>query len=149
MYNINKMSTEQLEKMNEQNINIVKRNNKKTIELNDPTQDDLNKLIVKEKLRKEKANKYNNENRGKKLEYLREYAKTHRDTEKEKSYYLENKAKIAIKTKMNLKKYMEFYSMYKDKHPEFYSEWDTKRTELINALKKERENIPEKDLEKE
>ena len=77
----------------ETNINkyVPKRKNKNTIDTVAPTEDDLKRLLIKENARKEKAKLYVQQNREKKLEYLREYAKKNRNPEKEKEYYEKNK----------------------------------------------------------
>jgi hypothetical protein len=135
----------------EHNINVYvpKRRNKKTIETVAPTENDLKKLAEKEQLRKEKAKLYAQQNREKKLEYLREYAKTHRNNQKEKQYYQENKDKIFLKSKLNQKKYMTFYTKYIKEHPEFQKDWDEQcKPELIKKYnKKDAEKTEEKDLE--
>ena len=112
---------------------IPKRKNKKTIidpvDTNTIDIELYKKLIEKEQKRKKKVEEYklDPEKREKQLSYMREYAKNNRNPEKEKEYYEQNKEKVAIKSKLNLKKYMEFYKMYKDKHPEFLKEWDEKK----------------------
>jgi len=123
----------------EKNINIEKkayipkRKNKKTIiDPVDTSKIDVElykKLLEKEQKRKKKVEEYkqDGEKREKHLQYLREYAKTNRNPDKEKEYYEKNKEQVAMKSKRNLKKYMEFYKMYKDKHPEFLKEWDDKK----------------------
>jgi len=123
----------------EKNINIEnkayipKRKNKKTIidtvDTNKIDIDLYKKLLEKEQKRKKKVEEYklDNEKREKQLAYMREYAKNNRNPEKEKEYYEQNKEKVALKSKRNLKKYMEFYKLYKDSHPEFTKEWDTKK----------------------
>jgi hypothetical protein len=128
------------------NVYVPKRRNKKTINTENPTEDDLKKIAEKEQARKEKAKIYAQQNREKKLEYLREYAKTHRNNEKEKKYYQENKDKIFMKSKLNQKKYMAFYTKFIKEHPEFQKEWDEQsKPELIKKYNKKDE---EKDLEK-
>jgi hypothetical protein len=138
---------------NEQNINkekstvvyVPKRRNKKTINTENPTEDDLKKIAEKEQARKEKQKAYVLANREKKLEYLREYAKKNRDTTKEKQYYQENKDKIFLKSKLNQRKYMTFYTKYIKDHPEFQKDWDEQcKPELIKKYNKKDE---EKDLE--
>jgi len=138
---------------NEQNINkekstavyVPKRRNKKTINTENPTEDDLKKIAEKEQARKEKQKLYVLANREKKLEYLREYAKKNRDTTKEKQYYQENKDKIFLKSKLNQRKYMTFYTKYIKDHPEFQKDWDEQcKPELIKKYNKKDE---EKDLE--
>lgn len=127
------------------NVYVPKRRNKRSIETVAPTEDDLKKLAEKEQLRKEKAKLYAQQNREHKLEYLREYAKKNRDTEKEKQYYQENKDKIFLKSKLNQKKYMTFYTKYIKEHPEFQKDWDEQcKPELIKKYNKKDE---EKDLE--
>lgn len=123
----------------EKNINIEKapyipkRKNKKTIidpiDTNNIDVDLYKKLLEKEQKRKKKVAEYqqDGEKREKHLAYLREYAKMNRNPEKEKEYYEKNKEQVALKSKRNLKKYMAFYKMYKDKHPEFLKEWDEKK----------------------
>jgi hypothetical protein len=127
------------------NVYVPKRRNKKTIETVAPTEDDLKRLAEKEQLRKEKAKLYAQRNREHKLEYLREYAKTHRNSEKEKQYYQDNKDKIFMKSKLNQRKYMAFYTRYNKEHPEFQKEWDEQdKPELIKKYNKKDE---EKDRE--
>lgn len=127
------------------NIYVPKRRNKKTINTENPTEDDLKKMAEKIQLQKEKQKAYVLANREKKLEYLREYAKKNRDTEKEKQYYQENKDKIFLKSKLNQKKYMTFYTKYIKEHPEFQKDWDEQsKPELIKKYNKKDE---EKDLE--
>lgn len=123
----------------EKNINIEKksiiprRKNKKTIiepvDTNTIDVELYKKLLEKELKRKKKVDEYklDGEKREKHLAYLREYAKNNRNPDKEKEYYEKNKDQVAMKSKRNLKKYMEFYKMYKDKHPEFLKEWDEKK----------------------
>lgn len=123
----------------DENINIEKkayipkRKNKKTIidpiDTNKIDIEIYKKLLEKEQKRKKKVEEYqqDGEKREKHLAYLREYAKNNRNPNKEKEYYEKNKEQVAIKSKRNLKKYMEFYKMYKDKHPEFLKEWDEKK----------------------
>lgn len=83
------------------------------------------KLIKRDQKQKEAQKKYRNgAHREKQLEYLREYAKTHRDNDKEKEYYEKNKEKKKQMASRNSKKYLAFYRMYKDKHPEFLLEWE-------------------------
>jgi len=138
---------------NEQNVNkeisttvyVQKRRNKKTINTENPTEDDLKKMAEKVQAQKEKQKLYVLAHREQKLEYLREYAKKNRDTEKEKQYYQENKDKIFLKSKLNQKKYMTFYTKYIKEHPEFQKDWDEQcKPELIKKYNKKDE---EKDLE--
>lgn len=124
----------------EKNINIIKkeayipkRKNKKTIidpvDTNNIDVELYKKLLEKEQKRKKKVDEYkqDGEKREKHLAYLREYAKMNRNPDKEKEYYEKNKEQVALKSKRNLKKYMAFYKMYKEKHPEFLKEWDEKK----------------------
>jgi hypothetical protein len=131
------------------NVYIPKRRNKKTINTENPTEDDLKKMAEKVQAQKEKQKAYVLANREKKLEYLREYAKTHRNNEKEKQYYQDNKDKIFLKSKLNQKKYMAFYTKFIKEHPEFQKEWDEQcKPELIKKYnKKDEEKSEEKDLE--
>jgi hypothetical protein len=114
-------------------IYIPKRKNKKTIiDPVDTSKIDLElykKLVEKEQKRKQQAAEYqqDGEKREKHLAYLREYAKKNRDPAKEKEYYEKNKEHVAVKSKFNMRKYMAFYKMYKDKHPEFIKDWDEKK----------------------
>ena len=117
----------------EKKVYIPKRKNKKTIvEPVDTNTIDIElykKLVEKEQKRKKKVMEYqqDGEKREKHLAYLREYAKNNRNPEKEKEYYEKNKEAVAQKSKRNLQKYMEFYKLYKDKHPEFTKSWDEKK----------------------
>jgi hypothetical protein len=111
----------------ETNINITttrKRNNKKSINTLNPTENDLKKLAEKEQARKDKQKLYQLSKREKILEYYKEYSKTHRDTEKEKEYYAQHKEHIHQKSKINIRKYLNFYTLYKNFHPEFQKKWD-------------------------
>jgi len=137
----------------ETNINkyVPKRKNKNTIDTVAPTEDDLKRLLIKENARKEKAKLYVQQNREKKLEYLREYAKKNRNPEKEKEYYEKNKEQVTLKSKLNMRKYMAFYTKYNKDHLEFQKEWDEQhKPELIKKFKeKNQEKNQEKDLETE
>jgi len=128
------------------NVYVPKRRNRKTINTENPTEDDLKKMAEKVQAQKEKQKAYALANREHKLEYLREYAKKNRDTTKEKQYYQENKDKIFLKSKLNQRKYMAFYTKYNKEHPEFQKDWDEQcKPELIKKYNKKDE---EKDLEK-
>jgi len=118
------------------NIYVPKRKNKKSVipplDINTVDINLYKKLLEKETKRKQKVAELqqDGEKREKHLAYLREYAKQNRNPEKEKEYYENNKEKIAQKSKLNMRKYITFYKMYKDKHPEFIKEWDEKK--LLN-----------------
>ena len=47
--------------------------------------------------------------------------------EKEKEVYQKNKEHKKEVTARNMKKYLTFYKMYKDKHPEFEKELDSEK----------------------
>jgi hypothetical protein len=120
----------------EQNENITvskpTRKNKKIIiepvEVKSVDLDEYKKLLEKEQKRKIAMKKYKENQTPEQKEnnkaYFREYVKANRNKEKEKEYYEKNKSVISERSSKNMKKYLAFYKLYKDKHPEFDIEFN-------------------------
>jgi hypothetical protein len=120
----------------EQNENITvskpTRKNKKIIiepvEVKSVDLDEYKKLLEKEQKRKIAMKKYKENQTPEQKEnnkaYFREYVKANRNKEKEKEYYEKNKSIISERSSKNMKKYLAFYKLYKDKHPEFDIEFN-------------------------
>jgi hypothetical protein len=122
----------------ESNINVEskpKRKNQKIIinpiEVKSVDVDTYKKLLEKEEKRKLAMKKYKanetEEQKSRRLEYLRQYSKENRNVEKEKEVYQKNKEHKKEVTARNMKKYLKFYKMYKDKHPEFENDLDSEK----------------------
>ena len=95
------------------------------------------KLLLKEQKQKDAQKKFKEketpEQKQKRLEYLKQYALQNRDTLKEKDYYEKNKERILERSTKNIKKYLLFYKMYKDKHPEFENEFEKTQKKTLET----------------
>ena len=95
------------------------------------------KLLLKEQKQKDAQKKFKEketpEQKQKRLEYLKQYALQNRDTLKEKDYYEKNKERILERSTKNIKKYLLFYKMYKDKYPEFENEFEKTQKKTLET----------------
>ena len=88
---------------------------------------DTKQKEIQKKARVKALAKETPEQKEKRLTYLKEYARTHRDVDKEKEIYQKQKEHKRMVTARNMKKYLTFYKMYKDIHKDFEKEWDEKK----------------------
>ena len=108
----------------ESNQNIIKVDVEKYKKL---LEKDTKQKEIQKKSRIKALAKETPEQKEKRLAYLKEYARTHRDVDKEKEIYEKNKEHKRMVTARNMKKYLTFYKMYKDVHKDFEKEWDEKK----------------------